>query len=198
MQLNAEDEGNRKFILVQIPEPTPESSEARKAGYDTIAEIGKERIRRAAKKIKQEHLDTQADLGFKVLKLDTSNIKKWQPNADDLKTDLLDAVDNIVDGRTPEDLLYEVLIKYGLPLTLQIENVQVGEHQAFNVASNSLVACFDENITLDTVQAIAELSTPENPVLRVVFRDTSFKDDITKTNAIQRLKQAGIDDILSI
>ncbi|MDR9499814.1 MAG: site-specific DNA-methyltransferase [Hydrogenovibrio sp.] len=202
MQLNAEDGGNRKFILVQIPEPTPEKSEARKAGYATIAEIGKERIRRAANKIKQEHPDTQADLGFKVLKLDTSNIKKWQPNLDSLEADLLDAVDNIVDGRTAEDLLYEVLIKYGLPLTLRIEKIDINSngqtYQAWSVAHNSLVACFDENITLDTVQAIANLSTPENPVLRVVFRDTSFIDDINKTNAIQRLKQTGIEDVLSI
>ncbi|MBN2647351.1 MAG: site-specific DNA-methyltransferase [Thiotrichales bacterium] len=198
MQLNAEDGGNRKFILVQIPEPTPENSEARKAGYATIAEIGKERIRRAAKKIKEEHPDTQADLGFKVLKLDTSNIKKWNPNLDTLEADLLDAVDNILPDRTPEDLLYEVLIKYGLPLTLPIEKIQVGNHQAFNVAFGSLIACFDENITLETVQAICDLSTPENPVLRVVFRDTSFTDDITKTNAIQRLKQAGIEDVMSI
>ena len=202
MELNAEDKGNRKLISVQIPEPTPENSEARKAGYTTIAEIGKERIRRAANKIKEEHPDTQADLGFKVLKLDTSNIKKWQPNLDTLETDLLDAVDNILPDRTAEDLLYEVLIKYGLPLTLPIEQINIQNngknYQAWSVAHNSLVACFDENITLDTVQAIANLSTPENPVLRVVFRDTSFTDDITKTNAIQRLKQAGIDDVLSI
>jgi adenine-specific DNA-methyltransferase len=103
-----------------------------------------------------------------------------------------------VDGRTAEDLLYEVLIKYGLPLTLPIEKIQVANHQAYNVAFGSLVACFDENITLDTIQAICNLSTPENPVLRVVFRDTSFDNDITKTNAIQRLKQSGIEDVLSI
>ncbi len=198
MDLNAQNKGKRKFIMAQIPEPTPENSEARKAGYATIAEIGKERIRRAAKKIKEDYPDTQADLGFKVLKLDTSNIKKWNPNLDNLETDLLDAVDNILPDRTPEDLLYEVLIKYGLPLTLPIEKIQVANHQAWSVAHNSLVACFDEHITLDTVQAIANLSTPENPVLRVVFRDTSFTDDITKTNAIQRLKQTGIEDVLSI
>ncbi len=206
MQLNAEDGGNRKFILVQIPEHTPENSEARKAGYATIAEIGKERIRRAANKIKQEHPDTQADLGFKVLKLDRSNIKMWKPKPGASEQEMIDylnqAVDNIVDGRTAEDLLYEVLIKYGLPLTLPIQKIDINSngqtYQAWSVAHNSLVACFDENITLETVQAIANLSTPENPVLRVVFRDTSFTDDITKTNAIQRLKQTGIEDVLSI
>ncbi len=202
IQLNAEDNGSRKFILVQIPEPTPEKSEARKAGYETITEIGKERIRRAAKKIQEEHPDTQADLGFKVFKLDTSNIKKWQPNLDNLETDLLSAVDNILPDRTSQDLLFEVLIKYGLPLTLPVEQINIQNngksYQAWNVANNALIACFDENLTLEIVQGIADLSIPENPVLRVVFRDTSFQDDITKTNAIQRLKQAGIEDVLSI
>lgn len=198
MQLNAEDGGNRKFILVQIPEPTPENSEARKAGYATIAEIGKERIRRAAAKIREEHPDTQADLGFKVLKLDSSNLKKWQPNYDNLKDDLLDAVDNIALGRSSEDLLYEVLIKYGLPLTLPVAKQQVNGHTVYNVASGSLVACFDENINLDTVQAIIDLGSADEPILRIVFRDSSFADDVVKTNAIQRFKQAGIEDVLSI
>jgi len=202
IQLNTKDDGKRKFILVQIPEQTPQKSEAYKAGYETIAEIGKERIRRAAKKIKEEHPDTQADLGFKVFKLDTSNIKKWQPNLDDLETDLLSAVDNILPDRTSQDLLFEVLIKYGLPLTLPIEQINIQNngqtYQAWNVANNALIACFDENLTIEAVQAIAALSTPENPVLRVVFRDTSFQNDITKTNSIQRLKQAGIEDVLSI
>jgi len=202
MQLNSDNGGNRKFVLVQIPEQTPKNSEAFKAGYETIAEIGKERIRRAAKKIKEEHPDTQADLGFKVFKLDTSNIKKWQPDLDDLDNDLLSAIDNILPDRTSQDLLFEVLIKYGLPLTLPIEQINIQNngqtYQAWNVANNALIACFDENLTIEAVQAIAALSTPENPVLRVVFRDTSFQNDITKTNAIQRLKQAGIEDVLSI
>lgn len=198
MQLNAEDGGNRKFIMVQIPEPTPENSEARKAGYATIAEIGKERIRRAASKIQQEHPDAKADFGFKVLKLDTSNIKKWQPDFDNLEQDLLGAVDNILPGRSSHDLLYEVLIKYGLPLTLPVEQLQIHGHTLYNVANGSLVACFDEGITLETIQAIIALGSEEAPILRVVFRDGSFADDIVKTNAIQRFKQAGIEDVLSI
>jgi adenine-specific DNA-methyltransferase len=211
MQLNAEDGGQRKFILVQIPEATPEGSEARKAGYATIAEIGKERIRRAGKKI-QETLTTSStnteldfgsekpsvDCGFKVFKLDTSNIKAWNPTPETLQDDLLKAVDNILADRTDEDLLYEVLIKYGLPLTLPVETIQLGQHTGFSVGMGSLIACFAQGITLETVQAIANLSTPENPVLRVVFRDSSFKDDNVKTNAVQRLKQAGIEDVVSV
>lgn len=195
---NVKNNGSLKFIMVQIPEPTPENSEARRAGYDTIAEIGKERIRRVAAKIREEHPDAEVDLGFKVLKLDTSNIKKWQPEIETIADDLIDAVDNIHTERTPADLLYEVLLKYGLPLTLPVEEIKLGEHTAFNVAMGSLVACFDENISLETVQAIIGLSSKDTPVLRVVFRDNGFKDDVAKTNAMQRLKQAGIDDVLSI
>tara|TARA_R110000765_G_scaffold154161_1_gene257146 strand:- start:132 stop:1016 length:885 start_codon:yes stop_codon:yes gene_type:complete len=198
MEQNAEDGGHRQFIMVQIPELTPEDSEVHKAGYATIAEIGKERIRRAANKIREEHPDTEADLGFKVLKLDSSNIKKWLPDYDNLEQDLLGAVNNILDGRSSEDLLYEVLIKYGLPLTLPVETLQVSGHTVYNVAGGSLVACFDEGIALDAVQAIIGLGTADMPILRIVFRDTSFADDIVKTNAIQRFKQAGINDVLSI
>lgn len=234
MQLNAEDGGNRKFILVQIPEATPEGSEARKAGYATIAEIGKERIRRAGKKIQETLLSKpprqaspatpptegnggQTDLllnsppsegyaegggwcdcGFKVFKLDTSNIKTWNPTPETLQDDLLNAVDNILADRTDEDLLYEVLIKYGLPLTLPVETIQLGQQTGFSVGMGSLIACFAQGITLETVQAIANLSTPENPILRVVFRDSSFADDNVKTNAVQRLKQAGIEDVVSV
>lgn len=198
MKQNAEDGGQRQFIMVQIPEPTAEGSAARKAGYSTIAEIGKERIRRAAKKIREEHPGTEADLGFKVLKLDSSNIKKWQPDYDNLEQELLAAVNNIVDGRSSEDLLYEVLIKYGLPLTLPVKTQQVAGHTVYNAASGSLVACFDEGITLDTVQAIIGLAREDSPIQRLVFRDTSFADDIVKTNAIQRFKQADIEEVLSI
>ncbi|WP_432784443.1 hypothetical protein AAEX37_01412 [Oligella sp. MSHR50489EDL] len=198
MQLNAEDGGNRKFIMIQLPEQTAVNSNAYQAGYQTICDIGKERIRRAAAKIRNEHPETDIDLGFKVFKLDTSNLKKWQSEGDNLEADLLDAVDNILPDRSNQDLLYEVLIKYGLPLTYPVEEIKIANHTIFNVANGSLIACFDEGIDLETVQAIADLSTEEQPVLRVVFRDTNFVDDIVKTNAIQRLLQAGIEDVLSI
>jgi len=213
--LNNQDKGNRKVISIQLPEDlllslkaaTGATKEAIQNALDFLnennkphylTEIGKERIRRAAAKIKEEHPDTTADLGFKVLKLDTSNIKKWQPDLDNLEQDLLAAADNIMPERSSADLLFEVLLKYGLPLTLPVEELTLGSLQVFNVAFGSLVACFDENITLETVQAIIALSSEEQPVLRVVFRDNGFKDDTVKTNAIQRLKQAGIEDVLSI
>ena len=206
------------FITVQLPEKiNPEKAKGDKAKKIALnataflksinkqlnlSELTMERIRRASQKIQEENPEKQLDLGFKVFKLDTSNIKKWQPNLDDLETDLLSAVDNIMPNRTSQDLLFEVLIKYGLPLTLPVEQINIHNngqtHQAWNVANNALIACFEENLTLEAVQAIAALSTHKNPVLRVVFRDTSFQNDIIKTNAIQRLKQAGIEDILSI
>ncbi|WP_432784439.1 hypothetical protein AAEX37_01406 [Oligella sp. MSHR50489EDL] len=198
MQLNVDDDVNRRFIMVQIPEKVAFESVDSTEGFDAISDIGKERIRRAAAKIRNEHPDTDIDLGFKVFKLDTSNLKKWQSEGDNLEADLLDAVDNIFPDRSNQDLLYEVLIKYGLPLTYPVEEIKIANHTIFNVANGSLIACFDEGIDLETVQAIADLSTEEQPVLRVVFRDTNFVDDIVKTNAIQRLLQAGIEDVLSI
>tara|TARA_R110001606_G_scaffold363430_2_gene517544 strand:+ start:13582 stop:15570 length:1989 start_codon:yes stop_codon:yes gene_type:complete len=198
MAINSEDRGNRKSISVQIPEPTPEKSEARKVGYGTIAEISKERIRRSANKIKEEHPDTRADLGFKVFKLDTSNLAKWTPSPETIEQDILKAVNNIVDGRRSEDILYEVLIKYGLPLTYPVESITLNNQHVWVVAGGALIACFDEGITLDTVKEIAALKTDDVSVMRVVFRDTSFIDDAVKTNAIQHLKQYGIDDVLSI
>lgn len=202
MTLNAEDGGRRKCISVQIPEPTPEKSEARRKGYEDITEISKQRVRMAKKQIIEEYPDTPVDLGFKVFKLDTSNIKMWKPESDasaeKIHEYVMEAVDNIVDGRTSEDLLYEVLIKYGLPLTYPVESITVNNHQAWLVAGGALVACFDEGINLDTVKEIAELKTDEIPLMRVVFRDTSFADDTVKTNAIQHLKQYSIEDVLSI
>jgi adenine-specific DNA-methyltransferase len=129
MQLNAEDGGNRKFIMVQLPEPTDEKSEAYKAGYMNICEIGKERIRRAGEKIKEENKDKEnienLDVGFKVFKLDTSNIRKWQPDYDNLEQSLLDYVDNFVEGRTELDVVYEIMLKYGLDLTYPVDEFTI-------------------------------------------------------------------------
>ena len=113
LQLNSEDGGNRKFIMVQLPEPTDEKSEAYKSGYKNICEIGKERIRRAGEKIKEENKDKEnienLDIGFKVFKLDTSNIRKWQPDYDNLEQSLMDYVDNFLEGRTELDVVYEIM-----------------------------------------------------------------------------------------
>ncbi|QOP45547.1 site-specific DNA-methyltransferase [Sulfurimonas paralvinellae] len=202
MQLNAEDGGKRKYICVQIPEPTDEKSEAYKAGYKNICEIGKERIRRAGEKIIVDNPDkdlSNLDIGFKVFKLDSSNIKEWDSDFDNLEQNLLDATENIKEDRTSEDLLYEILLKYGLDLTLPIEEKIIDGKKVFIIGFGALVVCLDDNITTDIVEQIADLKEEyETEVMRVVFKDSSFKDAVVKTNAIQILKQHGIDEVVSV
>ncbi|MCL4432497.1 MAG: site-specific DNA-methyltransferase [Epsilonproteobacteria bacterium] len=199
MKLNAENGGNRRCISVQLPEPTDEKSEAYKAGYKTIAEISKERIRRAAKRIAEDNPEYKGDLGFKVFKLDSSNIKSWDADFANVEQSLLDAVDNIKSDRTSEDLLYEILLKYGLDLTLPIETRDVGGKRAYILGYGALIICLDDDVTLDTVSAIAALKQEFNSdITRVVFKDGGFANDVVKTNAIQMLKQHGIDDVKSV
>ncbi|MEG2352915.1 MAG: site-specific DNA-methyltransferase [Cetobacterium sp.] len=204
MQLNAEDGGNRKYIMVQLPEPTPENSEAAKAGYKNICEIGKERIRRAGEKIKADETlplenREKLDTGFKVFKLDTSNIKEWDSETKDLKQSLFDSVDNIKSDRTSLDVLYEILLKYGLDL-----NVPIVENKDFySIGGGTLLVNLNKTITLDVIDSICKeykmlLEIDEDYKTTVVLRDSSFKNDIDKTNAIQKLKQAGIKEIRSI
>ena len=197
MQLNAEDGGNRRYIMVQLPEPTDPKSEAYKAGYKTIAEIGKERIRRAGENISKS---SELDIGFKVFKLDSSNIKTWDPDYENLEESLLDAVENIKPDRTEEDLLYEILLKYGLDLAQPIEELVLTGKKVFIISSGALVVCLDEQITLDTVEEIAKLTEKyeTEETMRVVFRDNGFKNAEVKTNAIQILKQYGIEDVKSV
>ena len=186
MQLNAEDGGNRQYIMVQLPEATDEKSEAYKAGYKTICEIGKERIRRAGKKIKEENpLSTQnLDTGFRVLKLDSSNMQDvYYSPADTMQDDLFSQVDNVKEDRTPEDLLFQVMLELGATLDSKIETIIISGKQIFNVADNYLVACFDTSIDDEVVTAIAKMQ-PQYAVLR----DKSLSNDNTVTNFEQIFK----------
>jgi adenine-specific DNA-methyltransferase len=184
MQLNAEDNGNRKYIMVQLPEITDEKSEAFKSGYKNICEIGKERIRRAAEKIKEE-TKAEIDYGFRVYRLDESNMQDVYYKPQDYNQGQLDAfADNVKADRTSEDLLAQVILDWGLPLSLRIETKEILGKQVFKVAENSLFACFDEGIDDDFAKELAS----EMP-LRVVFKDSAFKDDTAKTNVKQLLKQ---------
>ena len=199
LHLNLQDNGYRRYIMVQLPELISASSEAYKSGYKTIAEISKERIRRAAAKIKQENPDYQGDLGFKVLKLDSTNIKPWELDFDLTEQDLEDQISNIKHGREEEDVLYEVLLKYGLDLTLPITEHSVAGHKVFDIGMGALMICLSDDITLDVVEGIAKLKDELNPeIMRVVFKDAGFADDVVKTNAVQILKQAGIEDVRSL
>ena len=199
MQLNAEDGGKRKCISVQLPEPCDEKTEAYKSGYSDIAEISKERIRRAAKKIQEENPNYQGDLGLKVFKLDSSNIKRWEANFATLKQDLFRAVDYIKQDRSSEDVLYELLLKYGLDLTVPIEPRTIAGKTVYSIGLGALVVCLDRDITMDVVNGIGALKEELQPeIMRVVFKDDGFKDDVVKTNALQTLNSHGIKDIKSL
>lgn len=187
LQLNAEDGGNRKFIMVQLPEPCDEKSEAYKAGYKTIAEIGKERIRRAGKKILEGpcHENWNKDIGFRVLKVDTSNMQDVYYSPDKVSQKQLPLfTDNIKPDRTPEDLLFQVLLDWGVDLTLPIRRETIQGKTVFFVDENALVACFDTGIGEDLVKVLSK-----HEPLRVVFRDSGFASDDVKINVEQIFKQ---------
>ncbi|TWG30236.1 site-specific DNA-methyltransferase [Geobacillus sp. C56-T2] len=197
MQLNAEDGGNRKFIMVQLPEKTDEQSEAYKAGYKNICEIGKERIRRAGEKIVEETGKTDLDIGFKVFKLDSSNIKEWDPDFDNLEQTLFDLQDNIKEDRTKEDLLYEILLKIGLPLTVPIAEIDYNGKTIYNVAYGSVLVCLEDEIDLDLVHEMLNHRS-EHMSPKVIFKESGFMSDAVKTNALQTLKKHGITDVRSV
>lgn len=196
MQLNSEDGGNRKFIMVQLPEKTDEKSEAFKAGYKNICEIGKERIRRAGKKIKEESPLTTQDLdtGFRVLKLDSTNMQDIYYSPKDIsQADLFSQVDNVKPDRTGEDLLFQVMLELGATLDSKIETTTVAGKTIYNVAEGYLVACFDPDVTDDVVKSIAQMQPAY-----AVLRDTSMKDDSTATNFEQIFKTYSPDTVTRI
>ena len=181
MKLNAEDGGYRKFIMVQLPEKTDEKSEAYKAGYKNICEIGKERIRRAGRKIKEDAgLTAPADLdiGFRCLRLDESNMKPvYYTPEETQQQDLFSLVDNVKSDRTPEDLLFQVMLDLGVLLSSPIEATEIAGKKVFNVANGFLLACFDHDVTDETVKAIAQMKP-----YYAVFRDSSMANDSVATN----------------
>jgi len=184
IERNAEDNGQRKFIAIQIPEEFPSDSIAYRDGYDSIAKFGIERIRRAANKIKEE-TKANIDYGFRVYRLDTSNMQDVYYKPQDYDQNNLDFFgDNVKSDRTADDLLAQVMLDWGLPLSLKIKQVDVSGKKVFKVAENSLYACFDSGIDEDFAKAIAQ----DEP-LRIVFKDSGFKNDTAKTNVKQLLKQ---------
>ena len=190
MQLNAEDGGHRKFIMVQLPEKTDEKSEAYKAGYKNICEIGKERIRRAGKQIlsagggqlsfseTQPDQSTPIDIGFRCLRLDSSNMENVYYTPEETRQqDLFSLVDNVKPDRTPEDLLFQVMLDLGVLLSSPIEATEIAGKKVFNVADGFLLACFDHDVTEETVKAIAQMKP-----YYAVFRDSSMANDSVATN----------------
>jgi adenine-specific DNA-methyltransferase len=222
--LTSREKRTLRYVLVQLPEHLDPTNKEQKAGHDfcieygippTIAEIGKERIRSVIKNIQAQQAEkakeskgklpgmadtiSNLDLGFKVFKLDSSNIKPWDAGFDNLEESLLDAIENIKSDRTEADVLYELLLKYGLDLAIPIEERKIADKTIYIVGAGALVVCLADQIGLDVIEGIAAIKeefTPE--VMRIVFRDASFEDDVVKINAVQILQQAGIDDIKSL
>lgn len=187
MQLNAEDGGKRKYICVQLPEETPEGSEARKAGYNTICEIGKERIRRAGKKIKEEAglMGQDLDTGFRVFRTDLSNMKEvyFKP-AKLQQQDLFAQVDSVKADRSELDLLFGCMVDWGVELNYPLRKEEVDGKHLHIVNEGALVACFDKEISVEAVSRIAELKP-----LRVIFREECFVTDADKLNIYEKFKQ---------
>ena len=185
MRLNSEDNGNRKFIMIQIPEECNQTSEAFKEGFSTICDIGEERIRRAARKIKDE-TNADIDYGFRVYKIDDSNMKdEFYMTPDRISQEQIKLFeDNIKEDRTPDDLITQVLLDLGLKLDLPIEEKNICGNKVFDVDDGELLACFDSNVSIDIIEEIAKI----NP-RQVVFRDSSFATDQDKVNFEERLKR---------
>ena len=197
MKLNCEDNGHRKFIMVQLPEKTDKKSEAYKAGYKNICEIGKERIRRAGRKIKEDAgLTAPADLdiGFRCLRLDESNMKPvyYAPEKTQ-QQDLFSLVDNMKEDRTPEDLLFQVMLDLGVLLSSPIEVKEIAGKKVFNVADGFLLACFDHDVTEETVKAIAQMKP-----YYAVFRDSSMANDSVATNFEQVFETYSADTVRKV
>lgn len=205
---NKQDGGNRKFLMVQLPEPCAEDSEAFKAGYKTIADIGKERIRRVIQKIKKEIKDNRLplfpdknptlDLGFKVFKLSSSNFKLWDTNVpkekDSIHKQLSLHVDHINPISSQEDILYEILLKSGFPLITKIEQITLAGKTVFSIAEGAMLICLEKELTAEVMKAIAE----KRPI-RVVCLDAGFKgNDQLKTNAVQIMKSRKITDFRTV
>jgi len=201
MQLNKEDGGNRRFICVQLPEVTDEKSEAHRAGYKNICEIGKERIRRAGAKLletdAQMELDNERpplDVGFKVFKLDSSNLKEWDGipvsvgNGQLYLNQMRDVIDGIKDDRPPLDVVYELMLKLGVPLTTDIEIKEIMGKAVYSVDGDLLLFCLDRDITAEFVEAMAELAP-----LKIIVAEMGFADDTAMANAHYILKDLRIE-----
>lgn len=213
MQLNAEDSGNRRSIMVQLPEPLDPSNSDQKAASDfcdqlnkprTIAELTKERLRRAGAKIRSDNPLFAGDLGFRVFKLDSSNIRAWEPNRDNLEQALLDHAEHIVVGRSDQDILYELLLKLGLDLTVPVDQKDIVGKTVHSIGGGALLVCLSDTIDRDAVEPLAQGIIGWHKELkpavdtRIVFRDSAFEDDVAKTNLAAILQQHGLDDVRSL
>lgn len=199
LRLNLEDKGHRKFIMVQLPEVLDEKTEAHMAGYKTICDIGEERIRRAGALIEKEAEEKNQevpDTGFKVFQLDSSNIKRWNPDKKDLAQSLWDYVDNFVEGRTEEDVVYEIMLKTGIDLSCPVEKLERNGHTIYSIGMGALFICLDDHVNEDVAKVLTVLHQELSPeTWKVVFRDNAFDRDADKTNVREMLKCEGLDPV---
>lgn len=199
LRLNLENQGHRKFIMVQLPEMIDEKNEAYKAGYKTICDIGEERIRRAGALIEKEAEEKKQnvpDTGFKVFRLDSSNIKRWNPDKKDLAQSLWDYVDNFVEGRTEEDVVYEIMLKTGIDLSCPVEKLERDGHTVYSIGMGALFICLDDHVNEDVAKVLTALHQELSPeTWKVVFRDNAFDRDADKTNVREMLKCEGLDPV---
>ena len=197
LDLNKNLDSNLSFILVQIPEQISEKEKAYELGYKTITELGKKRIDIVGDKIVEESGNKDLDIGFKVFKLDSSNLEKWDPDYNNLEQTLLTSQDNIKQDRTQEDLIYEIMLKYGIDLTLPIEKYENNTTTIYSVGFGTLLICLDNNITKEIASEILKL-TEDAEISRVVFKDNGFASDSDKTNIKEILKTNNIDEFITI
>jgi adenine-specific DNA-methyltransferase len=197
-ELNSEKKTRRRFVLVQLPEPTSGKE------YEHLAELTRVRLKKVSDELKQKRPESDADLGFRVFKLDASNIRAWEPNRDDLDQNLLDSVDHLKPGRTESDVLYELLLKLGLDLCVPIETRDFAGAEVHAVGGGVLMACLAENIKANQVEALAQGIVDWHQALNpagdttCVFRDSAFADDVAKTNMAAILEQHGIANVRSL
>jgi len=198
MLANLKDSGNRRYILIQLPEPTGNKK------MSTIAELSKERLRRAGRKIKDENHMFAGDLGFRVFKLDSTNIREWEPDRDNLEQTLLDHMEHIKESRTQEDILYELLLKLGLDLCVPMEKRSIAGKEVYSIGAGVLIACLTETVSRDEVEPLAQGIVEWHKSLApagdttCVFRDSAFQDDVAKTNLAAILEQHGIANVRSL
>jgi adenine-specific DNA-methyltransferase len=196
--LNATDGGLRRFVLVQLPEATSRND------FSTIGEITKERLRRAGAKLREENPMLSGDLGFRVFKLDSSNIRAWNGESEDVEGQLDLHINHLVDGRTEQDVLYELLLKLGLDLCVPIEERTIAGKTVHSIGGGVLMACLATSIAKDELeplgQGIVAWHAEQAPTgeAQVVFRDSAFEDDVAKTNMTAILEQNGIKTVRSL
>ncbi|MCY3992500.1 MAG: site-specific DNA-methyltransferase [Caldilineaceae bacterium] len=204
MMENVASGQSMRYIMVQLPEECGEESQAARNGFQTLSDVCKERLRRVAKKLEDEYPDFNGDLGFRTFELDSSNVRAWAPDQDNLSETLLDNIDHIVLGRSEEDILYELILKLGLDLCVPIETHTILGKTVYSIGAGTLLACLDESITRDNVESLALGITELHSKLATVgdtmvfFRDSAFEDDVAKTNCTAILQQYGLSNIRSL